>query len=144
MARKKASEVRAIRGKRDRLLRQLPDLRKVLRGTLVERYRRCGRPNCRCARQGDPGHGPVWYLMVTLRPGQTVKVYVPEERREEVQRWIENFRRVRETVEEMSTLNRRLLHAGELLETDGDRERSGGAEPKGRRSARKAVDGRGR
>lgn len=143
MGKRKASEIRAIRGRRERLLGKLPDLRKVLRGTLVERYRRCGRPNCHCARPGDPGHGPVWYLMVTLRRGQTVKVYVPEERRAEVQRWIDNFRRVRETVEQMSTLNRELLHAAVLLEADGDRGSRGGAAGKKRRSAKHAGDGSG-
>ena len=50
---------------RERLLGQLPDLRQVLRGSLVTRYRRCGRRNCHCANEGDPGHGPAYYLMVT-------------------------------------------------------------------------------
>lgn len=102
--------------RRDRLLSRLPDLDKVLRGSLVTRYRRCGRPNCHCAREGDPGHGPAYYLMVTLAPGETVQIYVPKEQKQEVEAWIDNFRRVRETLEKISTVNRELLKQGKLFE----------------------------
>jgi len=104
--------------RRGQLLRRLPDLREILRGSLVERYRRCGRANCRCARKGDPGHGPAWYLMVTVGPGKTVQVYVPKQQKERVEDWIENFRITRETLERMSTVNRRLLKEGKLFADD--------------------------
>lgn len=104
--------------RRARLLRKLPDLREILRGSLVERYRRCGRASCRCARKGDPGHGPAWYLMVTVGPGKTAQVYVPQQHREQVEEWIENFRVTRETLEEISTVNRRLLKEGKLFADD--------------------------
>ena len=104
--------------RREQLLRRLPDLREILRGSLVERYRRCGRANCRCARRGDPGHGPAWYLMVTVGPGKTVQVYVPGQHKEQVENWIENFRITRETLEEISAINRRLLKEGKLFADD--------------------------
>ena len=104
--------------RRGQLLRRLPDLREILRGSLVERYRRCGRANCRCARKGDPGHGPAWYLMVTVGPGKTAQVYVPKQQKERVEDWIENFRITRETLERMSTVNRRLLKEGKLFADD--------------------------
>ena len=28
------------------------------RGSVSENYRKCGKPNCACARPGHPGHGP--------------------------------------------------------------------------------------
>ena len=118
MVNQKHSGSRGGLRRRERLLRTLPDLRAILRGSLVERYRRCGRPNCRCARKGDPGHGPAWYLMVTLGPGKTVQVYVPREQKEQVERWIENFRMARETLEEISTVNRGLLKEGKLSADD--------------------------
>jgi len=101
---------------RDRLLAQLPELRQILRGSLVTRYRRCGRPSCHCAAPGDPGHGPAYYLMVTVAPRQTVQIYVPKDQKQAVERWIENFRVARETLEEISTLNRELLKRGDLFQ----------------------------
>jgi len=56
--------------------------------------------------------------MVTLREGKTVKVYVPKDKKQEIARWIDNFRRYRETLEEISTLNRQFLKAGRLFESD--------------------------
>ena len=100
---------------RDRLLAQLPELRQILRGSLVTRYRRCGRASCHCAAKGDPGHGPAYYLMVTDAPRQTVQRYVPTDQKQAVERWIENFRLARETLEEISTLNRELLKRGDLF-----------------------------
>ena len=29
-------------------------------GSVNPTYRRCGKPNCACAREGHPGHGPRW------------------------------------------------------------------------------------
>jgi hypothetical protein len=101
---------------RERLLGQLPDLRQVLRGSLVTRYRRCGRGNCHCAIEADPGHGPAYYLMVTVAAGQTLQVYVPKEHKAAVESWIKNFQVARNKLERISTLNRELLKRGRLFE----------------------------
>ena len=100
----------------ERLVSQLPNLEEVLRGSLVTRYRRCGRPNCHCARKGDRGHGPSYYLMVTVAPGKTAQVYVPKEQKREVEAWIKNFRRAREILDRISTANRKLLKQGKLFQ----------------------------
>lgn len=115
MARKKRSSTARPQRARARLVEGLPDLEHILRGSLVERYRRCGRTNCHCADDDDPGHGPAYYLMVRVKPGKTLQVYVAKERKPEVEAWIDNFRRVRQTLEEISTRNRELLKKGKLF-----------------------------
>ena len=104
---------------RERLVAKLPDLRAILRGSLVTRYRRCGRPGCHCAAEGDRGHGPAYYLMVTTSPGETVQIYVPAHVKPEVEAWLDNFRRAREALEQISSINRELLRRGKLFE-EGD------------------------
>ena len=69
---------------RELLLKGLPDLGEILRGSLVTRFRRCGKGGCHCARESDPGHGPAYYLVVTVGRGKTVQVYVPKNRKEQV------------------------------------------------------------
>ena len=103
------------RRSRERILAKLPDLGQVLRGSLVERYRRCGKPGCHCAREGDPGHGPAHYLMVTVARGKTVTVYVPERDVAKVEVYLANFRRARVVLEEVSTENRLRLKEGRLF-----------------------------
>ena len=103
------------RSARKKLLAKLPDPGQVLRGSLVTRFRRCGKSGCHCAREDDPGHGPAYYLMVTVPPGKTVTVYVAEKDRERVETYLENYRRTRELLEEISTLNRSMLKEGTLF-----------------------------
>ena len=54
----------ALRNRREGLTKLLPPLREILRGSLMERYLTCGKPDCKCAR--GERHGPVWYLSVSL------------------------------------------------------------------------------
>jgi hypothetical protein len=115
IAHKKSSGISRALKSGERILMGLPDLRQVLRGSLVTRYRRCGVKTCHCAAKGDRGHGPAYYLMVTVGTGNTLQVYVPEECKEQVEDWIENFRRVRQALEDMSTVNRELLRQGKLF-----------------------------
>ena len=96
------------------LLSQLPDLERVLRGSLVERYKKCGKPGCHCAE--GKGHGPAHYLSVTLGPGKTRSYYVPERMRSVVEEHLANHRRLRELLEEVSRVNRELLAQGALDE----------------------------
>ncbi len=46
----------ALRRRRKKLLTQLPPSDSLLRGSLIERYKRCGNANCHC--QKGRGHGP--------------------------------------------------------------------------------------
>jgi hypothetical protein len=43
---------------RDRLYARLATVGDFRRGSVSVNYRRCGKPNCACADQGHPGHGP--------------------------------------------------------------------------------------
>ena len=97
----------ALRKRRESFARLLPPLREILRGSLMERYLTCGKPNCRCAR--GERHGPVWYLSVTLDQAHRTGSTVPSSQVEQVRRWIENDHRLKERLEKISEINRELL-----------------------------------
>jgi hypothetical protein len=99
--------VLALQLRRQGLAKLLPPAEEILRGSLVERYVTCGNPDCRCAR--GQRHGPIWYLTVTLGPGRTAGGVVPQQQVEQVRRWIENYRRVKDDLEKISDINRELL-----------------------------------
>jgi Family of unknown function (DUF6788) len=62
---------------RDRELKaRLAQLGEMRPGSLVERYRKCGKPNCHCARRGDRGHGPMWMVTHAVE-GKTVSKAIP-------------------------------------------------------------------
>jgi hypothetical protein len=97
----------ALRNRRDGLTKVLPPLGEVLRGSLMERYLTCGNPDCKCAR--GERHGPVWYLSVTLDQLHRASCTVPGDQVDQVRRWIENYRQVKENLEKISDINRELM-----------------------------------
>jgi hypothetical protein len=97
----------ALRQRRRGLVARMPPLEEVLRGSLVERYLRCGKPNCRCAR--GRRHGPLWYLTVTLGPGRTTGGVVSARQLEEVRLGIDRYHQVKQGLEQISNINRELL-----------------------------------
>ncbi len=103
----------SLRRRRKALLRRLPDLETVLRGSLIERYKRCGKPGCHCAE--GPGHGPKYYLSVSRSGQRPVMEYVPQEFRDQVEASLANHRRLREIVEEIARINRELLRRRKRL-----------------------------
>ncbi|MBZ5625573.1 MAG: hypothetical protein LAQ69_43785, partial [Acidobacteriia bacterium] len=54
-------------------LAQVDDLRP---GSLVERFRKCGKPTCHCAKPGSTGHGPSHSLTREV-DGKTVTKIIP-------------------------------------------------------------------
>ena len=99
--------VLALRSRRDGLTKLLPPLGEILRGSLMERHLTCGNPNCKCTR--GERHGPVWYLSVTLDQTHRSGSTVPADQVEQVRRWIENYHRVKDHLEQISDINRELL-----------------------------------
>jgi hypothetical protein len=103
----------ALRKRRRVLLRRLPPLTAILRGSLIERYKRCGKPGCKCA--DGPGHGPKYYLSVSypgLRPQMD---YVPQESHAQAVEFLANYHRAREILEAICEINRELLRRREDL-----------------------------
>jgi len=89
-----------LRKRRTALLRQLPSLETILRGSLIERYKRCGKPGCKCA--DSPGHGPKYYLSVShpgLRPQMD---YVPQESHAQIAEFVANYHRAREILRNLA------------------------------------------
>lgn len=90
------------------LLRNLPDLRDVLRGSLLERTIRHRRGCPKCER--GEGH-PVSVLTVTYPGGHTRQISLRPEQVSEVRRQLDNYQRLKETVEQICELNQQALRA---------------------------------
>jgi hypothetical protein len=105
----------ALRQKRKRLLRRLPPLEAIVRGSLIERYKRCGKPGCQCHQEGHRGHGPKYYLSVSRSGGRPEMDYVPAQYREQVEEYLENFQKARDILREVCDINRELLRRRERL-----------------------------
>ena len=102
-----------LRRKRKILISRLPPHDAILRGSLIKRYKRCGKPGCKCA--GGRGHGPKYYLSVS-QPGSTPRMdYSPQKYQEQAEEYVANFRKTKQLLEEISSINRELLRRRERL-----------------------------
>ena len=94
--------------RRRRILRALPSLEEVVRGSVVERELRCGKPGCRCAR--GQLHAAT-YLSVTFAGGRTEQISLPADLVALARRWVANYQAWWRAVEKISAINRQLLRA---------------------------------
>ena len=93
-------ELNELRRERLKIQDQIAALGDLRPGSLTPRYRRCGKPTCRCAREGDPGHGPSWSLTWAVE-GKTRTRIIPAEVVEETDAQIAEYQRARALTREL-------------------------------------------
>lgn len=112
--------------RREWVASDLPPFSEIVRGSLVTRYRRCGKPTCHCAT--TEGHGPAHYLVVTLQRGKTEQILLSEAMLPVARQFLDNYHRWWAALEKVSAVNRRLLRlrvAGLAGTTKSSRSKSG-------------------
>jgi hypothetical protein len=85
--------------RRSELKERLVELGDMRPGSLVERYRRCGKPACHCASRDAAGHGPSWSLTRGVA-GKTVTKIIPPTAVEQTRRQIDEYHRFRLLIRE--------------------------------------------
>lgn len=106
-----------LRRRREQLLAEMAAVGDMRPGSLVARYRRCGKPNCRCARDGERGHGPSFSLTHGVK-GKTVTKVIPREAVERTREQIAECQRFRALAQEVVAASERLCDA-ELRQAAG-------------------------
>lgn len=91
---------------REKLLREFPNPEEILRGSLLQRTVR-HRRGCQTCRH-TKGH-PVWVLTVSYKGGRTRQLSVPREQKEQVRRWLRNYREIKARLEALCEVNQKLL-----------------------------------
>lgn len=97
-----------LRQKRRRLYKKLHSIEEsMMRGSLIERYKQCGKANCHC-NEGSK-HGPSYYLSVSVPDSRSVLVYISMENKAIVEEALKNYRVAQKIIGEISDINRELL-----------------------------------
>lgn len=104
----KKNQQKKIRSRTVEIRKAISALDYVASGTLHTRRKRCGRPNCRCAKDPKALHGP-YYEWNRWIDGKLVHRIISAEQAKIVERALENLREVkrlltqweRQTVEEV-------------------------------------------
>ena len=101
---------RRLRERRDRLSTEFAHLGNLRPGSLVERYRRCGKSNCHCAQTGATGHGPSWSLTREVA-GRTVTTIIPADAVEQTRQQLAEYKRFRRLGQELVETSDQLCDA---------------------------------
>lgn len=105
----------ALRKRKRFLISRLQIHPDSLRASLVERFSRCGKANCRCHHGGDK-HGPFYYLTQCLAVGKVNKFLLKSPLQQQSARdAIDHYRQLQEQLEELSQINAELLRREENL-----------------------------
>ncbi|MEW6237464.1 MAG: DUF6788 family protein [Candidatus Omnitrophota bacterium] len=95
-----------MRRERSRLLEELSTLSHLLRGSCLERFSTCSRPNCSC--HTGLQHGPRAYLVVARDQSQR-QVYISQTQVRAVRKGIQQYHRLLEIVDRITAINIQLM-----------------------------------
>lgn len=93
--------------KKEQILSEITQLADFRPGSLVERYRRCGKPYCHCAKTGDKGHGPSYSLTRSVK-GKTITKIIPKEEVERTRQQIKEYHRFQEMIGALVDTNEKI------------------------------------
>jgi len=92
--------------KRDKLVRAIGAPSEIIRGSLLERTIR-HKKGCQTCARGE-GH-PALVLSINYPGGRNKQISIRPEQREQVERWLRNYRNVKDKLEAICELNQTLL-----------------------------------
>jgi len=116
--------IESLERQREHLYRQLQEVGDFRRGIISVIYRKCGKKNCACAKEGHPGHGPqhLWNTTIkgksyakNVKLGSEMQKYLDE---------IASHRRFVELCEEIIVINERICDLRPIPEVKDDQELS--------------------
>lgn len=90
---------RLLETKIKRLKEQLVALESLRPGSVSEQYNVCGKPDCRCKATPPKKHGPYYQLSYSWK-GRSKTEFVRRENIAAVRKQLQNYRRLRELVNE--------------------------------------------
>jgi len=114
--------IESLEKKREDLYRDLQKTGDFRRGIISVVYRKCGKKNCACAKEGHPGHGPVhlWNTTIkgksyakSIKLGHELQKYLDE---------IANHRKFVELCKEIVVVNERICDLRPVPEVKDDQE----------------------
>lgn len=119
---------------RSHIVHQLAELGDFRPGSITATSGRCGKPNCRCHRPNQPGHGPTERLTCKLA-GKTVTEALPSPAaRSKAEREVAEFRKFQQLSQRFVEINTRICRLRPLPEAAASPEEK----KRRRRSSRKS------
>jgi hypothetical protein len=101
-------DLEALLRHRDQLKTQLASVGDMRPGSLVARFRKCGKPSCHCAKDDDPGHGPSYSLTHAVAGKTVTHVIPPGAAVERTREQLDEYHRFRELVQQLIAVSEQI------------------------------------
>lgn len=99
-----------LEDKRKTLFRKLEEVGDLRRGTISVNYRKCGKSNCICTKEGHPGHGPQYLWNTTIKGKSYAKSLKIGPELSKYMEEIANCKRFSELYEELVVVNEQICN----------------------------------
>ena len=106
------NRIRELEKKRARFLNALLESQPVLKGSLLNLKRPCGRGSCRC----EKGKLHRQMIISSKKKGKTKFVYVRKEDQKVIQKYADNRKRFQKTRKEITSAEKKIWRAIQKLE----------------------------
>lgn len=111
----KRTSTLALRQRKARLLRSFELPPDMLHASLIERFMKCGKPNCHC-HTTSARHGPFFYLNRCFPKGRMQSLLLKSPAQiEQARHSLAAYARVQQVLDEISQINHELLRRAEPL-----------------------------
>ena len=87
--------------KRREAAKAMPRIQEVVRGSIVVMNRSCGKASCRCQK----GHKHRAVYISQRHKGKTRMIYVPKDSEVKIERFINNYRKIKAVLDGISQIN---------------------------------------
>lgn len=105
MSKEKGISINVLKTRRNAAIRRLADSKPFIEGSLTKIRVTCGNPNCCCAQ----GEKHISHVLTKKVCGKTKSLYVPVDLVEEVTKWVEEHRRIKRELKEISSLSEQII-----------------------------------
>ncbi|OGV91207.1 MAG: hypothetical protein A3K19_23300 [Lentisphaerae bacterium RIFOXYB12_FULL_65_16] len=130
------ADLDSLLARRLHVMAELQSLGDFRQGSLVERFRRCGKPRCHCANPGDPGHGPSFSLTRSAE-GKTITQVIPAQEARTAGLQIAEYHRFRGLCRELTAVNEEICRVRLAAASEAAAEKKTSSNPSKRKSGSK-------
>jgi hypothetical protein len=116
--------IESLERQREHLYRQLQEVGDFRRGIISVIYRKCGKKNCACAKEGHPGHGPQHLWNTTIKGKSYAKSVKLDPEMQKYLDEITSHRRFVELCKEIVVINECICDLRPIPEVKDDQELS--------------------
>jgi Family of unknown function (DUF6788) len=117
---------------RSEVVHQIAQLGDFRPGSILGVMGRCSKPNCHCARPGDPGHGPNFRLTAKVEGKTVAETLSSPAALRKAQQEVAEFRRFQKLSQELIALNGRICRLRPVAQQRGgwtEQEKNGCCDP---------------